>query len=93
MIPVPAVTAARLPDGLLEAGTGTRPYDEGPGGLRGDVASNRRGRVGRATVLVVDGERKIRELVRSYLEAEGCSVVIAETGQGRSSSRCGHTPT
>jgi len=42
-----------------------------------------RGRhVGKATILVVDDERKIRDLVRSYLEAEGYSVLTAETGQG-----------
>lgn len=38
--------------------------------------------MGKAMILVVDDERKIRELVRSYLEADGYSVVIAETGQG-----------
>jgi DNA-binding response OmpR family regulator len=38
--------------------------------------------VGKATILVVDDERKIRELVRAYLEADGYSVVTAETGQG-----------
>ena len=38
--------------------------------------------MGKATILVVDDERKIRDLVRSYLEADGYSVVTAETGQG-----------
>jgi DNA-binding response OmpR family regulator len=38
--------------------------------------------VGKATILVVDDERKIRDLVRSYLEAEGYSVLTADTGQG-----------
>ena len=38
--------------------------------------------MGKATILVVDDERKIRDLVRSYLEAEGYSVLTAETGQG-----------
>jgi DNA-binding response OmpR family regulator len=33
-----------------------------------------------ASVLVVDDERKIRELVRTYLEQEGYSVLLAETG-------------
>jgi DNA-binding response OmpR family regulator len=37
--------------------------------------------VGTATVLVVDDERKIRELVRSYLENEGFAVFQAETGE------------
>ena len=37
--------------------------------------------MGTATILVVDDERKIRDLVRSYLEREGYSVLIAETGQ------------
>ncbi len=32
-------------------------------------------------MLVVDDEKKIRELVRSYLEQEGYSVLVAETGQ------------
>ncbi len=36
--------------------------------------------MGGATVLVVDDERKIRELVRSYLEREGYSVLLADTG-------------
>ena len=38
--------------------------------------------VGSATVLVVDDERKIRDLVRSYLEREGYAVLQADTGQG-----------
>lgn len=38
--------------------------------------------MGKATILVVDDERKIRDLVRSYLEADGYSVVTADTGQG-----------
>ena len=37
--------------------------------------------MGAATVLVVDDERKIRDLVRSYLEQEGYSVLLAETGE------------
>jgi DNA-binding response OmpR family regulator len=37
--------------------------------------------VGSATVLVVDDERKIRDLVRSYLEREGYAVLQADTGQ------------
>lgn len=37
--------------------------------------------MGSATVLVVDDERKIRDLVRSYLEREGYSVFQADTGQ------------
>ena len=37
--------------------------------------------MGSATVLVVDDERKIRELVRSYLEREGYSVLLADTAQ------------
>ena len=37
--------------------------------------------MGKATILVVDDERKIRDLVGSYLEAEGYSVLTAETGQ------------
>src|SRR6266540_995035 len=37
--------------------------------------------MGTATVLVVDDERKIRDLVRSYLEGEGYSVLVADTGQ------------
>ena len=38
--------------------------------------------MGKATILVVDDERKIRDLVQSYLEADGYSVFTAETGQG-----------
>lgn len=37
--------------------------------------------MGTATILVVDDERKILELVRSYLEAEGYAVLLAESGQ------------
>jgi DNA-binding response OmpR family regulator len=37
--------------------------------------------VGTATVLVVDDERKIRDLVRSYLEHGGYSVLVAESGE------------
>jgi DNA-binding response OmpR family regulator len=36
--------------------------------------------VGSSTILVVDDERKIRDLVRSYLELEGYSVLVADTG-------------
>lgn len=36
--------------------------------------------MGSATVLVVDDEPKIRDLVRSYLERDGYSVLVAETG-------------
>jgi DNA-binding response OmpR family regulator len=35
-----------------------------------------------ATVLVVDDERKIRELIRLYLEHEGYSVLLADSGMG-----------
>ncbi len=37
--------------------------------------------MGSATILVVDDERKIRDLVRSYLEQEGYSVLLADSGQ------------
>ena len=37
--------------------------------------------MGTATVLVVDDERKIRDMVRSYLERDGYSVLVADTGQ------------
>jgi DNA-binding response OmpR family regulator len=37
--------------------------------------------VGTATILVVDDEAKIRELVRSYLEREGYAVLEADGGQ------------
>ncbi len=37
--------------------------------------------MGTATVLVVDDEKKIRDLVRSYLENEGYAVFVAETGE------------
>lgn len=37
--------------------------------------------MGKATILVVDDERKIRELVRSYLEREGYAVLESDTGQ------------
>jgi DNA-binding response OmpR family regulator len=37
--------------------------------------------VGSATVLVVDDERKIRDLVRSYLERDGYSVLLADSAQ------------
>lgn len=38
--------------------------------------------VATATVLIVDDERKIRDLVCSYLEREGYAVFQADTGQG-----------
>ena len=38
--------------------------------------------MGQATVLVVDDERKIRSLVRPYLEQAGYAVLEAETGEG-----------
>jgi DNA-binding response OmpR family regulator len=37
--------------------------------------------VGTSTILVVDDERKIRDLVRSYLELEGYAVLVADTGE------------
>jgi two-component system, OmpR family, response regulator RegX3 len=37
--------------------------------------------VGSATILVVDDERKIRDLVRSYLELEGYAVLVADTAE------------
>lgn len=37
--------------------------------------------MGSATILVVDDEPKIRELVRSYLEREGYSVLVADCGE------------
>jgi two-component system, OmpR family, response regulator RegX3 len=37
--------------------------------------------MGSATVLVVDDERKIRDLVRPYLERAGYAVLLAGTGQ------------
>ena len=37
--------------------------------------------MGSATILVVDDERKIRDLVRSYLELEGYSVLVADSGE------------
>lgn len=37
--------------------------------------------MGSATVLVVDDEKKIRELVRSYLENEGYAVLVAGSGE------------
>jgi DNA-binding response OmpR family regulator len=37
--------------------------------------------MGTATILVVDDERKILDLVRSYLEGEGYAVLLAESGQ------------
>jgi DNA-binding response OmpR family regulator len=37
--------------------------------------------MGTATVLVVDDERKIRDLVRSYLEHDGYSVLVADSGE------------
>ena len=36
--------------------------------------------MGSSTILVVDDEQKIRDLVRSYLELEGYSVLVADTG-------------
>ncbi len=36
--------------------------------------------MGMATILVVDDEQKIRDLVRSYLEREGYAVLVADTG-------------
>ncbi len=38
-------------------------------------------KVGKAAVLVVDDERKIRDVVRSYLEHDGYAVFVAQTGQ------------
>jgi DNA-binding response OmpR family regulator len=38
--------------------------------------------VGSATILVVDDERKIRELLRTYLEQAGYAVLLADSGQG-----------
>ena len=37
--------------------------------------------MGRASVLVVDDERKIRDVVARYLEAEGFSILVADSGQ------------
>ncbi len=37
--------------------------------------------MGTATILVVDDERKIRDLVRSYLEREGYVVLVADSGE------------
>jgi two-component system, OmpR family, response regulator RegX3 len=37
--------------------------------------------MGTSTILVVDDERKIRDLVRSYLELEGYAVLVADTGE------------
>src|SRR5262245_720862 len=37
--------------------------------------------MGTSTILVVDDERKIRDLVRSYLEREGYAVLVADTGE------------
>ncbi len=37
--------------------------------------------MGTATVLVVDDERKIRDVVRSYLEHEGYAVLVADSGE------------
>ena len=37
--------------------------------------------MGSATILVVDDEKKIRDLVRSYLENEGFAVLVADSGQ------------
>jgi two-component system, OmpR family, response regulator RegX3 len=37
--------------------------------------------MGTSTVLLVDDERKIRDLVRSYLEREGYAVLQADSGQ------------
>src|SRR6266511_69086 len=37
--------------------------------------------MGSATVLVVDDERKIRELVRAYLERDGYAVLLADCGE------------
>jgi hypothetical protein len=37
--------------------------------------------MGTATILVVEDERKIRDLVRSYLELEGYSVLVADSGE------------
>jgi len=37
--------------------------------------------MGTATILVVDDERKIRDLVRAYLEREGYAVLVADSGE------------
>jgi CheY-like chemotaxis protein len=41
----------------------------------------RRPDVGTGTILVVDDEQKTRDLFRSYLELEGYSVLLADTGE------------
>ncbi|HYT81164.1 MAG TPA: hypothetical protein VEQ37_18295 [Actinomycetota bacterium] len=41
--------------------------------------------MGTATILVVDDEHKIRDLVRSYFEREGYSVLVA--GHGSAGTR------
>jgi len=37
--------------------------------------------MGKATILVIDDERKIRDVVRSYLERDGYSVLVADSGE------------
>jgi CheY-like chemotaxis protein len=37
--------------------------------------------MGTTTILVVDDERKIRDVVRSYLKLEGYSVLVADSGE------------
>src|SRR6266508_1775854 len=37
--------------------------------------------MGTTTILVVDDERKIRDLVRSYLELQGYSILVADSGE------------
>jgi len=44
------------------------------------VAGDDGGSIVRATVLIVEDERKIRELLRSYLEREGLEVVTTDSG-------------
>jgi len=50
-------------------------------GQRPAATSDSSGLGRRATILVVDDERKIRDLVRSYLELEGYAVLVADTAE------------
>ena len=67
---------------LAGAGPVRRSWErpEGPGGPVERQAERRGDRVLAATVLVVEDERKLRDLVRSYLERGGFTVLSTDSG-------------
>ena len=49
--------------------------------------------MGTATILVVDEERKVREVVRSYRELEGYTLFVADSGERALESASRSDPT